>query len=63
MDRTRTATITLKSTVCLICCHISTPPVAAKFVVSRHRRNYSPEILETPPAGVAGAAGDVLPRN
>jgi hypothetical protein len=32
-------------------------------VVSRHRRNYSPEILETPPAGVAGAAGDVLPRN
>ena len=44
MERTRIAVKAKQGAVCLICCHISTPPVAAKFVNLRLRRNYSPEI-------------------
>jgi hypothetical protein len=60
MERTRTATIALQNMVCLICCNISTPPVAAKFVGPWLWRNYSPEIPEAAPAA---AAGDFPPLN
>jgi hypothetical protein len=52
----------MKSTADLICCHISTPPVAVKSEAPA--KLFAEGISETTPAvDFAGTAGDFLPRN